>query len=326
MRKIGFIDYFLDEWHANNYPLWITDPRHCGRYGVAHAWAAMDKPGGQTTGEWCARFGVAQAASQEELIEKSDCIIVLSPDNPEQHEALAALALKSGKPVYVDKTFAKTHAAAERMFNLAEKHGTPMYSTSALRYATELNWLSENEVAQAEVEFASARGPGVFENYGIHQIEMIVAAMGTGALRAIAHGTDKAPVVVYEYAGGRSSVVNHLPWSGFSLVVQDQCRQGFPAVSRGEFLGWFRGCASQVFRYGRACGAALRNLRGHRDGGGRRAGAAEARRLGGCAWRSPLTASLAMLGFAQDSGFAAITQSRGQCLSLVSDIPPWVVA
>lgn len=32
MKKIGFVDYFLDEWHANNYPVWIADPRHGGQY------------------------------------------------------------------------------------------------------------------------------------------------------------------------------------------------------------------------------------------------------------------------------------------------------
>ncbi len=239
MKKIGFIDYFLDEWHANNYPQWIADTRNGGRYGVAFAWAAMDKPDGLTTGQWCAKYGVEQARSQKELIEKSDCIIVLSPDNPEQHEALAALALQSGKPVYVDKTFATSRAAAERMFDTAQRHGTPMYSTSALRYAKELAWLKDNGIAQRDVAFASARGPGVFENYSIHQIELIVAAMGTGAKRAIAHGTDNAPVVVYEYADGRCSVVNHLPWSGFSLAVQDETNRGAVLNVEGNFWEGF---------------------------------------------------------------------------------------
>lgn len=239
MRKIGFIDYFLDEWHANNYPLWIADPRHGGRHQVAYAWAAMDKPGGMTTREWCARFGAAQAGSEQELIDQCDCIVVLSPDNPERHEALTALALRSGKPVYVDKTFAMTRAAADRMFNLAEKHGTPLYSTSALRYADEFKWLKDNGMAQADVEFASARGPGVFENYGIHQIEMIVAAMGVGARRAIAHGTGSAPVVVYEYDGGRCGIVNHLLWSGFSLSVQDKSKRGAELAVAGNFWDGF---------------------------------------------------------------------------------------
>ena len=23
MKKIGFVDYYISEWHANNYPAWI---------------------------------------------------------------------------------------------------------------------------------------------------------------------------------------------------------------------------------------------------------------------------------------------------------------
>ena len=243
-KKIGFIDYFLDEWHANNYPGWIRGAD--SGYDVAFAWAAADKPGGMTTGEWCAQYGVARASSQEELIDRCDGIIVLSPDNPEQHETLAALALRSGKPTYVDKTFAPNLAAAERMFDLAERYCTPMYSTSALRYAKELQWLKDNGIAQADVRFAAARGPGLFVNYSIHQIEMIVAAMGTGAKRAIAHGTEDAPVVVYEYEGGRCSVVNHLPWSGFSLAVQDDRAQGASLAIEGNY---WSGCIKALLRF-----------------------------------------------------------------------------
>ena len=25
MKKIGFVDYYLSEWHANNYPAWIEE-------------------------------------------------------------------------------------------------------------------------------------------------------------------------------------------------------------------------------------------------------------------------------------------------------------
>ena len=220
MKKIGFIDYFLDEWHANNYPAWIADERCGGRYKVGYAWAETDKPGGLSTSEWCEKFGVERAETQQELIDKSDCIVVLSPDNPERHEALAAPALKSGKPVYVDKTFALSRAEAERMFALAQANGTPMYSTSALRYASELGWLKDNGYAQDEIELISARGPGKFSNYSIHQLEMVVAAMGPGTGSVIASGTAQAPVLLYEYFDGRCAIVNHLPWAGFSLALQ----------------------------------------------------------------------------------------------------------
>ena len=25
MKKIGFVDYYISEWHANNYPGWIEE-------------------------------------------------------------------------------------------------------------------------------------------------------------------------------------------------------------------------------------------------------------------------------------------------------------
>jgi hypothetical protein len=193
---------------------------------------------------------VGQARSQEELIERSDCLVVLSPDNPERHEQLARLALMSGKPLYVDKTFAPDRAAAERMFDLAANHGTPMYSTSALRYSEELGWLKENQVAQQKVEFVSARGPGEFTNYSIHQIEMIVAAMGTGAKRACSIGTASAPAVVYEYEDGRRSIVNHLSWSGFSLALQASNGMGADLEITSNFWGGFVDALLDFFQTG----------------------------------------------------------------------------
>ena len=42
--------------------------------------------------------------------------IVLSPDNPEMHEELATEVFKSGKLVYIDKTFAPDKETAIRIF------------------------------------------------------------------------------------------------------------------------------------------------------------------------------------------------------------------
>ena len=56
MVKIGFIDYFLDEWHANNYPKWFRAASETlgEEFVVSYAWAELDAPpqGGKTTKEW----------------------------------------------------------------------------------------------------------------------------------------------------------------------------------------------------------------------------------------------------------------------------------
>ena len=58
MKKIGFVDYYISEWHANNYPGWIKN-LDCG-YEVTHAWAELDVSpiDGRSTAEWCDKFCV----------------------------------------------------------------------------------------------------------------------------------------------------------------------------------------------------------------------------------------------------------------------------
>ena len=146
MRKIGFIDYFLDEWHANNYPEFIKNSSN-GRYEVCCAYGKIDNPnGGLTNKEWSEKYNIPLAASIEEVIEKSDLLIVLSPDNPEMHLELTDLALKSGKLVYVDKTFAPDKETAIKIFENAEKHGTKCFSSSALRFVTELKEIDTERI------------------------------------------------------------------------------------------------------------------------------------------------------------------------------------
>mgnify|MGYP002509361428 CR=1 FL=1 len=50
MLKVGFIDYFLDEWHANNYPKFIAQ-QFGDEFKVAYAYAEKDKEGGVSTDE-----------------------------------------------------------------------------------------------------------------------------------------------------------------------------------------------------------------------------------------------------------------------------------
>ena len=81
MKKIGFIDYYLDEWHANNYPEYIKRQSN-GRYEVCYAYGMIDSPiGGITNKEWSEKYNIPLLDSIEEVIEKSDLLIVLSPDN-----------------------------------------------------------------------------------------------------------------------------------------------------------------------------------------------------------------------------------------------------
>ena len=115
MMRIGFIDYYLDEWHANNYPKMLKEASD-GEMQVSCAYGMIDSPiGGLTTDAWCEKMGIPRAHTIEEVIAGSDALVVLSPDNCEMHETLCPLPLASGKPTYIDKTFAPDGAAARRI-------------------------------------------------------------------------------------------------------------------------------------------------------------------------------------------------------------------
>lgn len=208
-KKIGFIDLFIDEWHANNYPAWFRADALGTEFELGLAWEEAPA-GGRPLDTWCREMGMTPARSLAQVVEESDALCVLAPSNPEVHERLAELALQSGKPVYVDKPFAPDRAAAERMFRLAEKHGTPLMSCSALRYPGEIAAVQAVGFSGLDVSLAAVRGGGGnFAEYAIHQAEIIVTLMGCGVRRVRRLGEGEGICELVEYAGGR---VASLAW------------------------------------------------------------------------------------------------------------------
>ena len=212
--KIGFIDYYLDEWHANNYPQMIKELSN-GKYEVAYAYGKIDSPiGGMTNREWSEKNNIALLDSIQEVVDKSDRLIVLSPDNPEMHEELCEIPLTSKKLVYVDKTFAPDRATAERIFAHAEANDTKCYSSSALRFSTELKNVKKEDIYKIYSE-----GPGTYEMYSIHQIEPIVSLMGCRAKQVMFIGKPNHPAMLIEFEDGRLAQMYQTFDSPFRLTL-----------------------------------------------------------------------------------------------------------
>ena len=216
-KTIGFIDLFIDEWHANNYPRWIRESALKDEFEITLAWEKATPAGKRDLKTWCGEFGIKPAASIAEVVEKCDCICVLAPSNPEVHEELAELPLKSGKPVYVDKPFAPDRAAARRMFDLAEKYNTPLMSSSALRFGNEL--IAAKKTLPDPVVVSTCGGGGNFPEYAIHQIEMIVSMLGTGAAALQVCGNADHLTVTVRYPDDRLATMNYAALWGFSLAA-----------------------------------------------------------------------------------------------------------
>ncbi|MBQ9968378.1 MAG: Gfo/Idh/MocA family oxidoreductase [Oscillospiraceae bacterium] len=221
MKKIGFIDFFLSQWHANNYPQWIREANEkLGTdYAVAYAWAEKDVSpyDGVTTDEWCRTMGVERCATIEEVCRKSDAIVILSPDDPENHLPYAKAVLPYGKPTYMDKPFAATVEDALEMEALIKAHGTPFFTTSALRYATELDAVEDCYA------IATMGGGRAVLQYLIHQIEMVVKKLGIGAKTVrMQKLCEDQKLFTVRYADDRSAVMHFAAGAPFAVTMSQR--------------------------------------------------------------------------------------------------------
>jgi hypothetical protein len=244
MKRIGFIDYYLDEWHANKYPEWI-EKSSGGTMKVTCAYGKTDAPNGRDNSSWCHDMGIEQMLTIEAVVANSDYLVVLSPDHPEFHEELAFLPLKSGKPTFVDKTFAPDRQTAITLFELAAKHGTPLYSSSALRFAPEYA-----KARGKEINTIYSHGSGKYANYAVHQIEPIVSLMGVRAERIMSIGTILAPALLIGYPNGRQATMHLIQESPFLLTLQFENSHSARLEAEADFFALFIDNLVQFFHTG----------------------------------------------------------------------------
>ena len=234
MKTIGFIDYFLNEWHANEYPAMIRayNEKNGTDYQVKYAWEETSTLGGMTTEEWCEKYGAQPCASIEEVCEKSDFVVVLAPSNPEKHLAYAKAVFACGKNPYIDKTFAPDYATAKAIFDLANEYGVQFFSSSALRYADELNAY----MGTANTIFTTGGGSN-FDEYIIHQIEMVVKCLGVGAEQVRYTKNADQEWVEVAYANGKVAKMMFAPCMPFAVTVADEKGSNYLPIESAFFDG-----------------------------------------------------------------------------------------
>lgn len=126
------------------------------------------------------------------LCAEVDAVLLLSVDG-RPHLAQARPVIAARKPVFIDKPMAASLRDVVEIFRLADEAGVPVFSASALRFAT--NTLAARAGAVGVITNAFTTGPCEIEPnhpdlfwYGIHGTEALFTALGAGC-ESVRRGT-----------------------------------------------------------------------------------------------------------------------------------------
>ncbi len=202
-RRIAFVDHNLNGYHARVFHKALREDLKDRGFEFAGCHALLEKEGR----DWAEKNGGRYFAKLEELNEAADCFMILAPSNPEVHLDLCRRVFPFRKPTYVDKTFAPDVATAEAIFALSDRLGTPIQTTSALRYTNVQAHVAK--VGRENLRHMTAWVAGSnFNEYVIHPVELIVSCMGPEVVRLMRRGGEPESQLLIDFSDGRTGTVN----------------------------------------------------------------------------------------------------------------------
>lgn len=220
LMNIGMIG--LDTSHVVSFCKILNDPQ--SPYHIPNARVTCAYPGGSAdfplsisrvegfTNQLKDEFGILIVDSPEAVAEKSDAILLESVDGRVHLEQFRKIA-PYRKPVFIDKPFAVETADAVEIVKLADAHGIPLLTSSALRYAEGLKE-AVADTHKGGIIGADTYGPMDIEPtqkgyfwYGIHSVEMLFTILGSGCKRVSAAASEDHELITGYWQDGRIGTV-----------------------------------------------------------------------------------------------------------------------
>jgi predicted dehydrogenase len=214
-KRIGIIG--LDTSHSTAFTNLLNDPNAGDRFGgykvvAAYPYGSRDiETSASRIPEYMTAVkakGVKIVGSIKELLEMVD-VVLLETNDGRLHREQALEVIQSGKRMFIDKPIANSMRDAIAIFDAAKQRNVPVFSSSSLRFTEGMDdILSGKKIGK--VLAADAYSPAKLEKthtdfywYGIHGIEMLYTAMGTGCKTVTRFYKDDMDVVVGVWEDGR---------------------------------------------------------------------------------------------------------------------------
>ncbi len=210
--------------------------------------------------------GVLIVESIEDVLKQSDAVMIMSVDG-RAHLKLARHALRAKKPVYIGRPMAASLDDVIEMFQLADRHKTPLFSCSQHRYSPGFIGMRDHP------EVGEVRGCDVFGGcpivphhpdffwHAIHSFETLYTIMGPGAVSVTRADTPDAELVtgvwkdgkIGTYRGIRKGAVKYSALVFGDKGVAPAGKYGYAApvkgvVPKGRYMG-YEGVATEMAKF-----------------------------------------------------------------------------
>lgn len=196
------------------------------------------------------KLGVEIVSSIPELLDRVDCVLLETNDG-RLHLEQAVEVFRSGKICYIDKPLGATLGEAIAIYEMAERYGAAVFTSSALRYSPQNAALRRGDFG--EILGADCYSPHKVEPthpdfgfYGIHGVEMLYTIMGTGCETVSRLHSPMGDVVCGRWKDGRLGT--------FRAIVKGPAIYGGTAITKkgavevGDYVG-YKVLLDEILRY-----------------------------------------------------------------------------
>jgi len=214
--RIGVLG--LDNYQAVAYAQLMNDPKATGALaGLKVVAAYPDKASADipesvdSLPKWklqIGAFGVELVDSIDELLRRSDAIMIMSLDG-RRHLEQATPVLKAGKRTFIGRPLAAQFEDAAKIFELAENTGTPCWSSSQHRFSPGFlgmrNFPEVGRVLGCDVYGGCKPEPHHAELFwhAVHGIDTLYTIMGPGCVSVSCTSTPSAELITGTWSDGR---------------------------------------------------------------------------------------------------------------------------
>lgn len=250
--RVGLVG--VNTTHAPTFARILNEQHAVPAASVVWVWGGELRPGLPGAAGLAARYDIPQvAADPTEHLGQTDLVLILDDTGGgASHVGLARPFVEAGVPTFIDKPMSTDLRQARELFELASARGTPLFSSSSLRFAAETAAARDQIAGLGPISSVVSVSPGEWYYYGIHAVEQLYNVLGPGVEWVQRSSWPERDIAVLSYAGtGPAAVIQTLRDAVYCFTVTLYGKDGWLTVQNADSGAFYRGQATAAVEMAR---------------------------------------------------------------------------